>query len=237
MNSITGAQSADAESAYSTPTLTASQVDDASYNYSLIVDACADAEMMVVQTIAQIANHPWHANLRKGTLAGLTGTGLQNGDNIYTAAGAVLVKDCVGLGPVVTLDLQIPLREKPTHEIVRRNRNAGSYFTLPVYYYRIVDNLIYHTVPDPGVVIQYFAYERNDTYTAITGAGKPLFPESCIPAYVAGACSMLLKEEEYAGQCQYYSQLFTGMLQTIAQGFAPANPMQEPTPVKGTEAT
>jgi hypothetical protein len=233
MNAITGATMAQSEGAYPVPTL-----DDASYNPTLIKDACADAEMIVVQVIANIPNHPWRSFLRKSVLNGITGMGVQSGENLYTKPGppGTIVTDCVALGPPVTHDGLMPLREKPVHEIIRRNRNAGSFYQQPVYYYRIVDNIIYHTAPPPnGVDINYFQYDKQTDTLDKMAAGSPLFP-TCIPAYVAGACSLLLKEEEYAGQCQYYAQLFQSMLSQIAQGFSPADPMQQPAPLKGTEA-
>lgn len=240
MNAIKGVTSTESEASYIAIPPTN---DDASYNPSLITDACADAEMMLVQVIAQIPNHPWRDNLRKDVFNGITGNGIQSGESIYSKPGITTtpVTDCVALGPVIThTEPHLPLREKPVHEIIRRNRNAGNFYALPVYYYRIVDNLIYHTVTGVtgGVDIPYFKYDKQtDTLGPIASpTGSPLFPDSCIPALVAGACSLLLKEEEFAGQCQYYTQLFSGMLQQIAQGFMPADPMQQPAPFKGTEA-
>jgi hypothetical protein len=231
MNAIQGATHATAEAAYPIPT-----VDDPSYNLSLIKDACADAEMVIAQTVAQAPNHPWRNMLRQAVFNGVTGMGVQTGENLYTP----LDPTCVGIGSVVThADPHLPFREKPVHEIIRRNRNAGSFYTLPVYYYRIVDNLIYHTSigTGGGVDVHYYKYDKQtDTLDAITAGGSPLFPDTCIPTYVVGACALLLKEEEYATQAQYYGQLFAGMLQQIAQGFASVDPIQQPAPLKGTEA-
>jgi hypothetical protein len=210
-------------------------MDDASYNYSLIVDACADAEMMVAQVIGQTANHPWRAYLFKGALSE-AGGGLPNGTNLAQQLGTA-VATLLGYG-VVKTPAGIVCTERPLEEIMRRNRNAGAFFVNPVFFYRIVNQKIYHTVPSPGVQVDFYGYDRvQDTYNKITANGTTLFPHTAIPIYIAGACSMLLKEEEYASQAQYYSQLFQQMLQQLAQGFAATDPLQPPAPVKGAEST
>lgn len=238
INSIKGALVADAEAAYSAATIGTAQISDASYNYTMLVDACANAEQMIAQAVGATNNHPWRHVLAKGPLDG-AGSGLTSGAQIYKKSNNPVL-DCIGLGPVMSVPVPPatigkPLRETPIEDIQRRVDNPGSFFQRQVYFYRIQDDRIFHTCS--AVLIDYYGYDRATDTMAKIPNGTILFPHTAIPAYVAGALSMLLKEEEYATQCQYYAQAFAGMLQQIVQGFTTVDPLGAPAPLKGTEST
>jgi len=216
-------------------------MDDASYNFSLLQDACADAEQMVAQVIGQTANHPWRSLLTTGELSGGAGAGLVSGAPIYTVSGTA-IKNVIGIGRVRKAGAGTGeiCTERPLEDIVRWTRLAptnADYGAIIGNFYRIVDNLVFHTVTG-GVVIEYFAYDRALTEGAIasTPTGDPIFPATVYPCYMAGALSLLLKEEEYASQCQYYGGVFKELLEQIAAGFGTTDPSPRPAPVKGAES-
>jgi hypothetical protein len=242
MNAIAGATAAIAESNYNTSPIGPAVIDDASYHYSMLLDACANAEQMIAQAVATANNHPWRHVLNKGQLLGVSGAGLAHGALIYAKPDSppgtrVQVTDCLGLGPVMSAASGGKiLREAPIEDIQRRVDNPGTFFVKQVYFYRIQDDRIFHTCP--LAFIDYYSYDKQtDTVAKYLANGSILFPHTAIPAYVAGALSMLLKEEEYAGQCQYYAAMFAGMLQQIVQGFTTVDPLGAPAPHKGTEST
>lgn len=233
MNTIVGAQSGTANSNYVTEPFTATQTDSASYPYQMIVDACVQAEAAIAQVVGQTNNHPWRLYLNFGQLNG-SGTGLANGATLLLAGGTS-VKGLIGYGAVTYLSSGTHiLTERPLEDIERRNRNAGGFFVLPVYFYRIKDGRIFHTVPLPGVTVDYFAYDISTTYSQIP-AGAPIFPTSALPAYVAGAMSLLLKEDEYPSTAQHYTQLFAQLLQQIGGGYSVVDPAQASAPITGSQ--
>ena len=245
MNAITGSVIPDSENNYKTIPVSQSVMDDASYNFTLIQDACVDAEEMVAQVIGQTANHPWRSLLTTGELSAGGGAGLSSGSPIYTVSGTA-IKNVIGIGRVREAGVAAALgkicTERPLEDIVRWNRLAptnADYGALIGHYYRIVDNTVYHTVP-LGVLIEYFAYDRAVTEAAILPSGgvtgDPIFPATVYPCYMAGALSLLLKEEEYAGQCQYYGGVFKELLEQIAAGYGTTDPVPKAAPVKGAES-
>lgn len=248
MNAITGSVIPDSENQYKAVAVSQSNMDDASYNYSLIQDACVDAEQMIAQVIGQTANHPWRNLLTTGDLSASSGAGLSSGSNIYTVSGTPIT-NVIGIGRVRKAGTGAALgevcTERPLEDIVRWTRLAptnAEYGSIIGHFYRIVDNLVFHTVTG-GVVIEYFAYDRAITEAAIKPSvstpfltGDPIFPGSAFPCYMAGALSLLLKEEEYSGQCQYYGGVFKELLEQIAAGYGTTDPSPRPTPVKGAES-
>lgn len=233
MNTIAGAQAITANASYTTEPFTAAQTDSAAYPYQMIVDACVQAEAAIAQAVGQAANHPWRIYLTFGQLNG-SGTGLANGATLQLVGGTA-VKGLLGYGAVTYLSSGTHiLTERPLEDIERRNRNAGGFFVLPVYFYRIKDGRIFHTVPLPGVTVDYFAYDMATSYAQIP-AGAPLFPTSALPAYVAGALSLLLKEDEYPSTAQHYTQLFAQLLTQIIGGYQAVDVVQPSSPITGSQ--
>lgn len=240
MNTIIGAQSGTAQTNYIVEPFTAAQTDSAAYPYQMIVDACVMAEAAIAQVVGQTNNHPWRVYLTNGLLNG-SGTGIANGASLQLSGG-VAVKGVLGYGAVTYLSGGTHiLTERPLEDIERRNRNQwdattnpNGFFRLPAYFYRIKDGRIFHTVPLPGVTVDYFAYDMATSYGQIP-AGAPLFPTSALPAYVAGALSLLLKEDEYPSTAQHYTQLFAQLLTQIGQGYTAVDPAQPSAPITGTQ--
>jgi hypothetical protein len=238
MNTIAGAQEDGAvgvgsNASYSVLPFTATSTDSAAYPHQMIVDACADAEAAIAQAIGQAANHPWRQYLIGGTLSRLSGSELIGPVGTLTAG-------VLGYGNVRS-STGIICTEKPLEDIMRRNRNAGSFFTLPVYFYRIADNRIYHTLTSgtPAVpasaTLDYYKYDYEDTINAIFSDLKPKFPTSAVPAYIAGALSLLLKEDEYPATAQHYTGLFQQLITQIIGGYQAVDPAQPSSPITGSQ--
>jgi hypothetical protein len=234
MNTIAGAQAITANASYVAVPFPAASTDSAAYPYQMILDACANAEAAVAQAVGQTANHPWRQYLYGATVTRMSGDPLAGTPPAATPG-------ILGYGNVRSAS-GVVLTEKPLEDIVRRNRNAGTFFTLPVYFYRMADNRIYHTltsgtpaVPAPAS-LDYYKYDYENTLTNVMAADAALlFPSSVIPAYIAGALSMLLKEDEYPGTAQHYTGLFQQLLTQIIGGYQAVDPAQPSSPITGSQ--
>ena len=230
MNTIIGAQAGTANTNYSTEPFVASLTDSATYPYQMIVDACVQAEAAIAQAVGQTVNHPWRQFLFGATVTRLSGDLL---------AGTPLIAGLLGFGNVRS-STGVICTERPLEDIVRRNRNAGSFFTLPVYFYRMADNRVYHTLttgtpPVPAAAsIDYYKYDIATSY-AQTPNGTPIFPSSAIAAYVAGAVSFLLKEDEYPATAQHYAGIFQQLITQIITGYQVVDPAQPSAPITGSQ--
>ena len=231
INAIKGAQGTPAQSNYMVEPITATEMDSAPFPYGAIVDAVIDAEGLIAQVVGQTSNHPWRSFLYQGELSRDGGLGLEHGDRIYQVNG-LPVTNAIGLGRVLAVSGDICV--EASLENIRRWRDNQTMFALTHWFYRIVDEFIYHTAP-AGVTISYYGFDAQPRYDAVNANTEPLFPTSATPAYVTGALSLLLKQDEYMGQAQHYAGLFAQQLAAIGGGFTAVDTQQPSTPVTGPE--
>lgn len=226
LNAIEGAQSSTAESNYATNPITSTQIDSARFPFTMISDACLQAEAMIAQAIANTANHPW-----RRLIAGTTSNIAHEGALPSTSSGGLPILGA--LGNVRDATDGTPCTEKPLEIITMRVENPGSFWTLPVYFYKIDDGRVFHT--RTNVVIDCCIYDGAAARSDLEANGNIKFPDTAVPAYVAGALASALKDEEFVTQAQYYQQVFDTMLQVYAGGLTSLTNKFQPSPQTGSQ--
>ena len=108
-----------------------------------------------------------------------------------------------------------PCRPKKLEVIQRINDNAGSRYLLQHYYFNIDGQRIYHT-RSGGVVLDCCFYDGPTQQTAIDADSAILLPVAFYEAYVSGVVALLVRDDEFVGQAQTFSNYFNTTLTDVA---------------------
>lgn len=207
-NALVGATTATLQTAYTTSPLTSAEFQSTIFPFADIKESVLWAEEKLATAIGDTADHPWRQSLADNTSALTNPSTLPalstNSKPIVGAWGAV--KD----GSSGMVCSEMPL------DIVRRK--ARSSLTVATYWYNIVGGRIEHT--RTSVIIECCVYSRTDQSTALEANGNILLPDALEQAYVCGAMSMLIRDDEFAGQAATYSGYFQNALQAIVSGLS-----------------
>jgi len=221
INAIIGAVASTLETNYTVSPLTTSQFQSTIFPLTSIKDAIINSEEKLVQAISNTGGHPYRAFILSETAA------LSSGDVMpSTDASGV---EIVGIyGSVLDgSDTSIVLTAAPTQEI-RRRLNTSSYWKIPVYLYSFDGNGIIHT--RTTVKVQVCVYSASTQRSAFT-SGNILLPDALEEAYVCGAVSELMRDDEFLSQAGSYSAYFANTLQSITSGLTSVPQVSMPGPV------
>lgn len=223
VQAIAGSSSAAVQSAYVTTPITTTQIDSPDFPLAPLQDACINAEEKLAHAIANAGNHPWRANL-----ASVTGSLAHKAALPAVSTGS---KPIIGIwGSVYDASSGIVCTEKPLEVIRRLVQNPGSFYVLSNYFFKIDGQRIYHT--RTNVVIDCCIYSRSDQTTRIaTVTNTILLPDVLEEAYVAGALSVLLRDDAFMPQAAIFRSYFNDTLAQIGQGLTSVPPKSIPGPV------
>jgi hypothetical protein len=113
------------------------------------------------------------------------------------------------------------LTEKTKQEVMRRRRNAGSFYKTESFIYAFDGMRIYHT--RPNVFLEGVAWNYETQSTAYNSNGNsPLHPE-LESFWIADVLANLAQENWFVGESQTYLNLVTRAEQQLLQGVIPAN--------------
>lgn len=217
INALTGVTAADQQTAYTTRPLTTTQWQSPIFPFASAKAAILNAEERLAHAIANVGDHPWRKFLADTTTA-ISHKGLIN--------TTTLSKQIIGMyGAVYDASDGTECTKKSPETIRRRVRNANSFFRAPAYYYCIEGNRIFHT--RTTVTIDVCVYDRASQSTNLDANSAMLLPDVLDEALVAGAVSMLVRDDEFTGQAAIYRAYFNDTLKMIAGGGT-----SRPNPVK-----
>jgi hypothetical protein len=221
INAISGPISTTLETNYAKATQSASDYVSTIFPKTSIQDAIINAEEKLVAAISNTGGHPYRAFLLSETAALSSGDAMpsvdENSVEIVGIYGSVLDG----------ADTSIVLTAAPTQEI-RRRLNTSSYWKIPLYLYSFDGNGIIHT--RTTVKVQVCVYSASTQRSAFA-AGNILLPDALEEAYVCGAVSQLVRDDEFMGQAGVYSQYFANTLQGITSGLTSVSQVSMPGPV------
>lgn len=206
INAVPGTLAASLETNYVAGTVNNSAI----FPPTAIKDAVITTEEKLATAIADTGGHPYRAYIQSQTDTLASGDNMpsldENSKPIIGIYGAVLDSD----NPVLVCT------EQPT-EVIRRWEALRTYFKMPFYYYSMSGDSVIHTRPN-GVVVQVCMYSASDQRTSLTASGNIKLPDALEEAYVWGALSTLMRDDEFLPQAQVYRQLFSDTLQAIRGG-------------------
>lgn len=209
INALTGATAALLETAYTTSPLTTTQFQSTIFNFASVVDAVLNAEEKLAWAIADTGDHPWRQYLAS-TTADLA-------DKATMPSSSTGSKPIVGIwGAVVDSTSSIVCSQMPLDMIRRRVANAGSYYVCPVYWYSITGGRIEHT--RTNVKVECCIYSRSDSATTLASNGNITLPDALMHAYVCGALSLLMRDDEFVAQAGQYDTYFNSAIDSIRKG-------------------
>lgn len=209
VNALTGATATNLETAYTTSPLTTSQFQSTIFNYASVVDACLNAEEQLAWAIADTGDHPW-----RQYLAAVTADQADKATLPSISSGS---KPIVGIwGAVVDSSNSIVCSQMPLDMIRRRVANAGSVYVCPVYWYNITGGRIEHT--RTNVKVECCIYSRSDSATTLASNGNITLPDALMHAYVCGALSLLIRDDEFVDQAKQYNAYFNRAIDSIRKG-------------------
>ncbi len=210
VNALVGATAATLETSYTTSPLTTSQFQSTIFNFTSFQDAILDAEGVLANAIAETGDHPWRQYIASTTANQANASTLPS-----TSTGS---KPIIGIwGAVVDASDSTPCSQMPLDMVRRRAANAATTYVCPVYWYNIVGGRIEHT--RTNVKVECCIYSRSDQATAFA-AGNILLPDSLSGAYVAGALSVLMRDDEFVEQASKYADYFNSVLGSIRKGLS-----------------
>lgn len=217
-NALVGATATALQTTYATSPLTTANFQSSIFPYSDVVESVLWAEERLAMAIAQNGTHPWRQYLADVT------TPLANLSILPAQTNASL--PIIGTwGAVVDSgDLQV-CSLMPLDEVRRRVRNANSNLSCEVYWYNIAGGRIEHT--RTNVVIDVCGYSRTDQLTELNANGIIALADVLEPAYVAGAISMLVRDDEFSAQSQIYASYFQSTLAAISENAQTVAPLME----------
>jgi hypothetical protein len=205
INAVPGAIPSDLETNYVAGVVNNSSV----FPPTAIGDAVITAEEKLATAIADTGGHPLRSYLQS-----VTDT-LASGDDMPSVdASGVPIIGIYGAVYAASNPALI-CTEQPT-EVIRRWQALSSYYKTPFYYFSRDGNGIIHTVPG-GVKVQVCVYDAN-TQRGELAAGDILLADALEEAYVWGAVSTLVRDDEFMPQAAAYRGMFNDTLQAIRQG-------------------
>lgn len=218
VNALVGATAGALQTTYATSPLTDAEFQSSIFPYSDVVESVLWAEERLALAIAQNGTHPWRQYLADVTvpLANLDSLPAQSNGSlpIIGTWGAVTDSSTGELCSLMSLD-----------EVRRRVRNANSNLSCQVYWFNFAGGRIEHT--RTNVVIDVCGYSRTAQLTELNANGVIALADVLEPAYVAGAVSMLMRDDEFLSMAQVYAGYFQSTLDVIAQGASTVAPMME----------
>lgn len=209
VNALTGATAALLETAFTTSPLTTSQFQSTIFNFTSIKDCILDTEGELAVAIASTGDHPWRQYITTTTADQANASILPS-----TSTGSLPI---IGIwGAVVDSSTAIPCSQMPLDMVRRRVANAGSFYVCPVHWYNITGGRIEHT--RTNVKVECCVYSRSAQSTIFDANGNILLPDALAQAYVSGASSKLMRDDEFVEQASRYSGYYTGTLESIQKG-------------------
>lgn len=221
INAMRGTLAADLQTTYLIRPLTSANFKSSVFPFDACLDALLTAEQKLVEAIAWTAGHPWRNFI--GTETDL----LANRDRLPTLAASPASAKIVGVWGAVknSADGRI-CTDQPIETIERRNANPSTFWTQPAYYFRIVGDRIYHT--RSFVVIDCCYYNRAVQKNQALLNGVPLLPDTLDEAYMCGALSYLVRDDEFVAQAAGFRAYFNEVLATIRSGGTSIMPFSPP---------
>ena len=208
-NAIVGPVPGTLETNYVVSPLTTTQVQSSIFSFTALKDAVLAAEERLAWAIANVKGHPWRQSMANTTAALANLAALP--------AASTNSKPIVGAwGAVIDGTSSIVCSEMPLDQVRRRALNANSEFVCPVYWYALNGGRIEHT--RTTVVVECCTYSRSDQSTTFDANGNILLPDALEHAYVCGAVSMLVRDDEWKEQSQIYANYFNSALESISKG-------------------
>jgi hypothetical protein len=221
INALIGTAAGALETTFLVRPLTSANFQSTVFSFTDVKYALINAEEKLAHAIASTSGHPWRAT---PVFAGVTAS-IAN-EAALPAVSSIGAGQIIGeLGSVHDATDGTVCTEKPLAVIRRRVRNAASFPTgSNIYHYHIDGNRIYHT--RTNVVIDVCVYNRATQLAALTGNADILLPDVLGEAYVCGAVSYLVRDDEFTGQAELYRAYFNDTLSMIRGGFTevPAKP-------------
>lgn len=176
------------------------------------------AEERLAHAIADNATHPWRQYLADVTQTLAYGDVLpaQSDNNLPIIGQWGAVRDS-STSEVCSL--------MPMAQIRRRVTNPNTNLVCSVYWYNISGGRVFHT--RTNVTIDCCAYSRTVQSTELNNNGIIALADVLEPAYVAGAVSHLVRDDEFMGQAQAYAAYFNKTIEAIGQGMTSVVPAME----------
>jgi hypothetical protein len=222
IDALIGTQAAALQTTYETRPLTTANFQSTIIPFAGIKNGVQYAESKLVDAIAETGDHPWQANIRSLTATITSGSLIPSTD-----ASSVKI---VGIyGAVRDTATGNVCFEKPLATIQRRVTNSNSFWVVPVYYYRMDGTRIYHTTD--GVKIDVCVYDTDAQATAIDDDDEILLPGTLEEAYVCGALSYCLRDDEFSAQASIFRQYFEGTIAGIRGGLTSVSAKSAPSPI------
>lgn len=215
INAIVGVQAAALATSYGTSPLTSTQVASADFPLLAIQDAVINSVGKLVRAYASVDGHPFR-NFNLSQTSSIANDGVIPSAN---SAGRAIVGVYGAVRDATTGDV---LTEQPVQLINNLRSNQDSFLKGDYFYYKIVGNRIRHT--RTNVVMDVCTFDRGAEETAITANGNAPIPDALEDAAVAGAVSMLVRDDEFAAQAVAYANYFNNVIAEIkggAQTFSP----------------
>lgn len=211
INAVTGTNRTDLEAAYLTSPLTAVQIGDSNFTFSMIIDKLVDTVGQIVQAYAGVPGHPFRAFNVSQT------ANLANGAQRPSVNSAA--RPIVGVPGAVrdASDNTKLLKRQPVQVIesliagVADGSVTGTY-----YYYDFVEDRIYHT--RTNVVMDVCTWDATVELAAVAANGNAPIADACIPVAVAGLISQLVLDDEFAQQATLFRNYFEGALADTRAG-------------------
>lgn len=215
INAVYGPISATLQSNYITSPLTTTQVVSSIFPLAAIQDAVLDTEGALAKAVADTANSPLRQYLAAQT------SSLANLATLPSLSSAS--KPIIGVwGTVVDASDSQVCSLMPLDEVRRRATNANSQFVCDEYWYNIIDRVILHT--RTNVIVKCCVYSRSDQATILAANGSILLADALASAYVAGAVSTLVRDDEFMAQAAKAQTQFDSATAAIRQGMSTVVP-------------
>lgn len=212
VNALRGAIPATLENTYTNRPLTSTDFGSSIYPFSACISALIMSEERLATTMALTSNPILRAPLHGVTAA------LAQGAVIPTHSSTN--KSIIGvLGSVRDGSDGTTCKEKTLEEIERRNRNAGSFYRLPMYAYKFDGERIEHT--RTTVVIDCCVYDRVTQLERATINSTMLLPDNLGPAVICGAVAILIRDDEDVAQAEVYATYYKDILNQLSAGVVP----------------
>jgi hypothetical protein len=228
VNAIRGPIPATLQNNYAERPLTSSLFSSSIYPFSACISALLLAEEKLARAMASTSNPILRAPLHSITAALTPGAVVPTTDvNSVSIIGI--------LGSVRDSSDGLLCNEKTLEEIARRNRNAGSFYRLPMYAYKFDGERIEHT--RTTVVIDCCVYDRAAQLEAVTIDDPMLLPDDMGEALVCGGVAALVRDDEDTAQANLFAQYFADTLTRLAGGLTPVQSKVIPGPTMTATST
>lgn len=220
MSALAGTQKAQVEASYNTAVLSEANLKSADWPFGSLRDAVIMAIADFRWAVADTGSHPWRSWMSETISPLAYGTGLPA--KVGNAA-------IIGVwGPVKDVATGIQLTEQPL-EVIRRIR-AETWRKYPLYYFKITDRLIEHTVAE--VSVGCCVYDRDTELTGFDNNDPVTLPDVLELPITARAISLLTRDGAYVKQAAEYTAFADSALARIRAGFTTvtSKTMPGPTP-------